>query len=55
MTTEAIVESGMTFGPILLGSAFLSRRVSYRAIQNGVQMAEFFAETTDIRAYCVDC
>lgn len=42
MTTAAIVESGMTFGPYLPGTClYVEKSVCYEAIQQGVQMAEF--------------
>lgn len=42
MTTEAIIESGMTFGPYPAGQCFyIEKRACYRQMQEGVQMAEF--------------
>lgn len=42
MTTQAIVESGMTFGPYLAGQCFyIEKSTCYEKVQEGVQMAEF--------------
>ncbi len=42
MTTEAIIESGMTFGPYPTGQCFyIEKSACYEKIQEGVQMAEF--------------
>lgn len=42
MTTQAIVESGMTFGPYAAGECFhVEKSQCYRKLQEGVQMAEF--------------
>jgi hypothetical protein len=42
MTTEAIIESGMTFGPYPAGHCFyIEKSKSYSRIQEGVKMAEF--------------
>lgn len=42
MTTEAITESGMTFGPYAAGECFyIEKSQCYKAIQTGVPMAEF--------------
>jgi hypothetical protein len=42
MTTEAIIESGMTFGPYPAEQCFyIEKSDCYRQIQEGVQMAEF--------------
>lgn len=42
MTTEAIIESGMTFGPFAAGECFyVEKSKCYGLIQDGVQMAEF--------------
>jgi len=42
MTTQAIIESGMTFGPYSPGQCFyIEKSVCYQGIQEGVQMAEF--------------
>jgi hypothetical protein len=42
MTTQAIIESGMTFGPYPSGQCFyIEKSACYRGIQEGVQMAEF--------------
>jgi hypothetical protein len=42
MTTQAIVESGMTFGPYLAGQCFyIEKSACYEKVQEGVQMAEF--------------
>jgi len=42
MTTEAINESGMTFGPYPAGQCFyIEKSACYRQVQEGVQMAEF--------------
>lgn len=42
MTTEAIIESGMTFGPYLAGQCFyIEKSACYERVQEGVQMAEF--------------
>lgn len=42
MTTAAIIESGMTFGPYPAGQCFyIEKSQCYSQIQNGVQMAEF--------------
>ncbi len=42
MTTSAIVESGMTFGPYAPGHCFyIEKSQCYEAIQQDVQMAEF--------------
>jgi hypothetical protein len=42
MTTQAIIESGMTFGPYPEGQCFyIEKSDCYRQIQEGVKMAEF--------------
>lgn len=42
MTTQAIIESGMTFGPYPEGQCFyIEKSACYRQVQEGVQMAEF--------------
>ncbi|MBI2750128.1 MAG: hypothetical protein HYX43_12535 [Burkholderiales bacterium] len=42
MTTEAIIESGMTFGPYPAGQCFyIEKSECYKTVQEGVQMAEF--------------
>lgn len=42
MTTEPIIESGMTFGPYPAGQCFhIERSTCYEKIQEGVKMAEF--------------
>lgn len=42
MTTQAIIESGMTFGPYPEGRCFyVEKSDTYAAIQNHVKMAEF--------------
>lgn len=42
MTTEAIIESGMTFGPYPAGLCFyIEKSACYDKVQEGVQMAEF--------------
>ena len=42
MTTEAIIESGMTFGPYPAGQCFyIEKSACYANVQQGVQMAEF--------------
>ncbi|MEO5349136.1 MAG: hypothetical protein H7836_05790 [Magnetococcus sp. YQC-3] len=42
MTTEAIIESGMTFGPYPPGQCFyIEKSKSYRRVREGVQMADF--------------
>lgn len=42
MTTEAIIESGMKFGPYAAGECFyVEKSKCYGQIQDGVQMAEF--------------
>lgn len=42
MTTDAIIESGMTFGPYPAGQCFyIEKSDCYRQVQEGVQMAEF--------------
>lgn len=42
MTTQAIVESGMTFGPYPEGQCFyIEKSKLYQKLQKGVQMAEF--------------
>lgn len=42
MTMQAIIESGMTFGPYPPGQCFyIEKSACYRSIQEGVQMAEF--------------
>lgn len=42
MTIEAIIESGMTFGPYPAGLCFyIEKSVCYRQVQEGVKMAEF--------------
>lgn len=42
MTTEAIIESGMTFGPYPAGECFyIEKSACYEKMQEGVQMAEF--------------
>ncbi|MCX8521269.1 MAG: hypothetical protein ORN28_07000 [Rhodoferax sp.] len=42
MTTEAIIESGMTFGPYPAGQCFyIEKSACYEKVQEGVQMAEF--------------
>lgn len=42
MTTNAIIESGMVFGPYPPGQCFhIERSACYERVQEGVQMAEF--------------
>ncbi|OIP18573.1 MAG: hypothetical protein AUK51_04110 [Comamonadaceae bacterium CG2_30_59_20] len=42
MTTEAIIESGMTFGPYPAGQCFyIEKSACYQKVQEGVQIAEF--------------
>lgn len=42
MTTQAIVESGMSFGPYPAGQCFyIEKSKCYEKVQEGVQMAEF--------------
>lgn len=42
MTTDAIIESGMTFGPYPAGQCFyIEKSACYRQIEQGVKMAEF--------------
>lgn len=42
MTTEAIIESGMRFGPYPAGQCFyIEKSACYEQVQEGVQMAEF--------------
>ena len=42
MTTEAIIESGMSFGPYAAGQCFyIEKSACYEEVQEGVQMAEF--------------
>lgn len=42
MTTDAIIESGMTFGPYPAGQCFyIEQSDCYSRVQEGVQMAEF--------------
>lgn len=42
MTTAAIIESGMTFGPYAAGQCFyIEKGDCYQKVQDGVQMAEF--------------
>lgn len=42
MTTEAIIESGMTFGPYPAGQCFyIEKSACYEKVQEGVQIAEF--------------
>lgn len=42
MTTEAIIESGMSFGPYPAGQCFyIEKSACYEKVQKGVQMAEF--------------
>lgn len=42
MTTEAIIESGMTFGPYPEGQCFyIEKSDCYQRLQEGVRMAEF--------------
>lgn len=42
MTTDAIIESGMTFGPFPDGQCFyIEKSACYEKVQEGVQMAEF--------------
>lgn len=42
MTMEAIIESGMTFGPYPAGQCFyIEKSACYEKVQEGVQMAEF--------------
>ena len=42
MTTQAIIESGMTFGPYPIGQCFyIEKSACYKKVQEGVQMAEF--------------
>lgn len=42
MTTDAIIESGMTFGPYPEGQCFyIEKSQCYARVQDGVQMAEF--------------
>lgn len=42
MTTQAIIESGMTFGPFAAGECFhVEKSQCYAQVQKGVQMAEF--------------
>lgn len=43
MTEHTIIESGMTFGPYPAGRCFyVEQSRSYQALQEGVQMVEFF-------------
>ncbi len=42
MSTQAIIESGMAFGPYPAGQCFyIEQSACYRQVQEGVQMAEF--------------
>ena len=42
MSTDPIIESGMTFGPYPAGQCFyIEKSACYRQIEQGVQMAEF--------------
>lgn len=42
MTTDAIIESGMTFGPYPAGQCFyIEKSACYEKVEEGVQMAEF--------------
>ncbi|TCP12531.1 hypothetical protein [Simplicispira metamorpha] len=42
MTTDAIIESGMTFGPYPAGQCFyIEKSACYRQVGQGVKMAEF--------------
>jgi hypothetical protein len=42
MTTEAIIESGMTFGPYPEGTCFyIEKSTCYQSIQTGIKIAEF--------------
>ena len=42
MTTQAIIESGMTFGPYPVGQSFyIEKSQCYQHLQEGVQIAEF--------------
>lgn len=42
MTTQAIIESGMTFGPYPEGQCFyIEKSACYEKVREGVQMAEF--------------
>ena len=42
MTTQAIIESGMTFGPYPVGQCFyIEKSQCYQHLQEGVQIAEF--------------
>lgn len=42
MTTDAIIESGMTFGPYAAGTCFyIEKSNCYNRVQDGVQIAEF--------------
>ncbi len=42
MTTDAILESGMRFGPYPAGQCFyIEKSLSYKRIEDGVQIAEF--------------
>ncbi|MGL4408846.1 hypothetical protein [Zoogloea sp.] len=42
MTTEAIIESGMTFGPYPAGQCYyIEKSACYETVRDGVQMAEF--------------
>lgn len=48
MTTQAITESGMTFGPYTEGHCFhIEKSKTYVDIQNGVKMAEFLLLRTE--------
>jgi hypothetical protein len=45
MTTQPIVESGMTFGPYPDGRCFyIEKSNTYADIQQGVQMAEYLEQ-----------
>ena len=42
MTTEAIIESGVTFGPYPAGQCYyIEKSACYETVRDGVQMAEF--------------
>ena len=50
MTTQAIVESGMTFGPYPDGQCFhIEKSSTYADIQQGVKMAEFLLLRSDFK------
>jgi len=55
MTTEAIIESEMVFGPYLPGHCFyIEKSRYYQRLQEGVQMAEFLLLKSDLVIWVVE-